>query len=169
MRRVGERHPHILGLPARITAGQVRVAEQARRRMAEHLGRDIAVAVSPFANGEVAAFALVAVAAKDRERNDDPVARLELLVLGADFHHLAHELVAYDVAGLHAWHEAVVEMQIGTANRAARHLDDGVARVLDLRIRNSVATDVLFPVPAQRSHPRSPIGAGQPLPFGRGA
>ena len=40
-------------------------------------------------------------------------------------------------------------MQIGAADRAARHLDDGIARVLDARVGNIVAANVFWVVPAQ--------------------
>ena len=114
------------------------------------------VAVGALADREVAALALVALAADDREGDHDAVADLELLVVAADLDHLAHGLVAHDVARLHAGHEAVVEVQVRAADRAARHLDDGVAGVLDLRIGHRVVADVLFAVPAQRAHVRPP-------------
>jgi hypothetical protein len=34
--------------------------------------------------------------------------------------------VTHDIAVLHARHVSVVEMQVGAADRATRHLDDGV-------------------------------------------
>ena len=103
--------------------------------VAEDEVAEVLVAVGALADRPVAAPALLALAAADRERDDDAVADLELLVLGADLDHLAHELVADDVARLHAGHEAVVEVQVGAADRAAGGLDDGVARVLDRRDR----------------------------------
>ena len=60
--------------------------------------------------------------------------------------------MADDVAGLHAGHEAVVEVQVGAADRAARDLDDRVAGILDLRVGNSVAADVRGAVPDQGFH-----------------
>jgi hypothetical protein len=84
--------------------------------------------------------------------HDDPVADLQLLVRGADLDHFAHELVAHDVALLHARHEAVEEVQVGAADGAGRDLDDGVAAVLDLRVRDGVAADVLLAVPAKCLH-----------------
>ena len=64
-----------------------------------------------------------------------------------DLHDLAHELVAEDVAALHGGHEAVVEMQVGAADGAGGDLDDGVARMLDLRVGDRVAADVVLAVP----------------------
>ena len=45
VRRVGKGNAQIFGLPARIAAGQMRVAEQAGRRVAEHLVGEILLAV----------------------------------------------------------------------------------------------------------------------------
>ena len=52
VRRVGEGHAQILGLAAGIAAGQVRVAEQARRRVAEHLVGEVLLAVGRLADGD---------------------------------------------------------------------------------------------------------------------
>src|SRR5688572_32496129 len=49
---------------------------------------------------------------------------------------LAHELVAEDVALEHRRDEAVVEVQVGAADRGRGDTHDGVARVDDLGIRN---------------------------------
>jgi hypothetical protein len=155
--RVGERHAQVLGLPALVAAGQVGVAEQAGRGVPEDLVGQILVAVGRLAHRVVAAVALVALAAGDRERDDDAVADLELaLGLGPDLDHLAHRLVAHHVAALHAGHEAVEEVQVGAADRRARDLHDRVARVFDLGIGHRVAADVLRAVPDQRAHDVSP-------------
>ena len=75
---------------------------------------------------------------------------------GADLDHLAHHLVAHDVAGQHRRDEIVKEMKVRAADGAARHLDDGIARILDLRIRDGVAADVFLAVPNQRFHLMAP-------------
>jgi hypothetical protein len=155
-RHVGIGHAHVFGLAAGIAAGQVRVAEQTRRGMAEHLVGDVLVAIAAFADRPVAALALLALSATDREWDHDPVADLQLLVFTTDLDDLAHELVAHDVARLHAGHEAVVEMQVGTADGAARDPDDRITRMLDLRIGNFIAADVGLTVPAQGPHDASP-------------
>ena len=65
--------------------------------------------------------------------------------------------MTHDIAVLHAGHVAVVEMQVGAADRATRHLDDGISRMFDLGIGNLIATDVLGAVPAQGLHCSSPF------------
>ena len=155
---VGEGYAQIFGLAARIAAGQMRVAEKARGRVSEHLVGEMALAVGGLAHREIAALALVAFAANDREGHDDAVALLQLAVdAGADLDHFAHGLVAHDVAGQHARNEVVKEVQVGAADGAARDLDDRVARILDLRVGDGVAPDVLLAVPDQRLHRSSSV------------
>jgi hypothetical protein len=152
---VGERNAQILGLAAGIAAGEVGVAEQARRRVAEGGGRDLLVAVGGLADGEVAPFALVALAADDGEGDHHPVADLQLVTrLRPDLDDLPHGFVAHNVAALHAGHEVVVEVQVGAADGAARDLDDGVPRLLDHRIGHLVAADVRGAMPDQSLHRR---------------
>ena len=128
------------------------IAEQARGAVAEHFIGDVLVAVGALAHRPVAAPALVAFAAADGERHHHAVADLELPVFRPDLDHLTHELVAEDVAAHHAGDEAVEEVQVRAADRAGGHLHDGIARVLDARIGNVVAADVLLAVPAERFH-----------------
>ena len=104
------------------------------------------------------ALALVAFAADDRERDNDAVADLQcLFAVGYHLHDLPHELVTHDIAVLHAGHVAVVEMQVGAADRATRHLDDGISRMFDLGIGNLIATYVLGAVRAEGLHCSSPF------------
>ena len=114
----------------------------------------------------VAALALLAFAADDREGHDDPVALLEVAVdAGADLDDLAHHLVAHDVAGQHGGNEVVKEMKVGAADGAARHLDDGVARILDLGIGDGVAADIFLSVPNERFHLMAPDRVRAPIDF----
>ena len=57
-----------------------------------------------------------------------------------------------DVAALHRRHEAVVEMQVGAADRGRGDAHDGVARVQDLRVRDVLDPDVLGAFPAVGKH-----------------
>jgi len=56
--------------------------------------------------------------------------------------------MAEDVAALHGRLVSVEQMKVGAADGAGRDLNDSVARVLDLGIRNSIYPDVAFSVPA---------------------
>ena len=60
--------------------------------------------------------------------------------------------MAENVAALHRWLIAVEQMQVGAADRAGRNLDDCVARMLNLGIRNGVDADVAFSVPTKCAH-----------------
>src|ERR1700730_11610964 len=110
-------------------------------------------AIGGLANRKIAALALLALAADDGEGNDDAITLLEPAVharTGLD--HLSHHLVTHDVAWQHRRDEIVEQMKVGTADRAARHLDDRVTGILDFRIRHRVASNVLLAVPDERSH-----------------
>ena len=48
------------------------------------------------------------------------------------------------VARFHAGNNAVKDMQIRAANGARGHLDDHVPGVLDNRVRNRIAADIVF-------------------------
>jgi len=67
-------------------------------------------AIGTLAKRELAPLALSALAAGDRERNNDAVADLELGITSADFDHFAHGLVPHDIASVHAGDKAAVEM-----------------------------------------------------------
>lgn len=85
-----------------------------------------------FADRKVPALALVTFPANDGEGNDDAVSLPKRAVYpGSNFHHLTHHFVTHNVAWQNCRNEVVIEMQVRAADRAARHLDDDVARVLD--------------------------------------
>src|SRR5215207_7125399 len=108
------------------------VAKQTRSRVAECLVCEILVAVRRFADGEVSAPGLLAFAANNGEGNHGPVPHLERFPCGGhDLHDLTHGLMAHDIAGFHAGHEMIVEVQVRAAVGATRNLDDGVPLVLD--------------------------------------
>src|SRR3984957_11074364 len=151
-RDIGHGHAHIFGLAARVAACEVGVAKQAGRRVAELRGRHRRVAVGALADGIVAQLALPALAAIDIEGNDDPIALPELRMSRARLDHLAHELVPEDIAALHRRHQAIHQMKVRAADRAARHLDDDISTVLDFRVGNLVAANIVRAVPAERLH-----------------
>ncbi|MFK5596338.1 hypothetical protein ACFZ8E_04950 [Methylobacterium sp. HMF5984] len=60
--------------------------------------------------------------------------------------------MTHDVAREHGGDEVVKQMQIRSADRAARDFDDQIAIRFDLRIGDAVAANVFFPVPDEGSH-----------------
>ena len=153
---VGVGHAQVLRLATGIAAEHVGIAEQAGRRMSPQLLGHLVIRVRALAARKEALLAEEALAAGDRERHHDAVADFELLVFGADLDHLAHGLMAEDVALFHRGHDAVEQMQVRAADGAGRHLDDGIASVLDLGIRHGLAANVVLAVPGQRLHRKSP-------------
>src|SRR4051812_14644588 len=154
MRGVRKGDTQIFRLAAGIPAGQMSIAKQSRGGVAERLVRETLVAVCRFAHGKVSALALLAFAANDGEGYDDPIPHIEgFPCRRPDLDDLAHRLMAHDVAGFHARHEMIVEMEVRAADSAARNLDDRVALVLDPRIRYAIAADVGGAVPNECLHP----------------
>ena len=128
---VGKRHARVFRLAAGIAAVHVRVAEQTRRGIAVQLLGHPGIRIRVVAQRPELLLAEVAAAAGDGERHDDAIADLEPRVVFADLDDFAHELVAEDVALLHRRDVAVVDVQVGSADRRRRDLDDGVARIED--------------------------------------
>lgn len=116
--------------------------------MPEHFVSSGFIAVCPLADREIASATLVAFAANDSEGDDDAVSHLQSLVLRAHFHDFAHELVTHDVALLHARYETIKQMKVGATDGTTCHFDDRIAGVLDARVGNGVAADVMFSMPA---------------------
>jgi len=79
--------------------------------------------------------------------HDDPVADLEVGDLGPELDHLAHVFMTKDVVAFHGRLVAVERVEVGTTDGAGRDLDDRIAGMPDLRIRNSVHPNVAFSVP----------------------
>jgi hypothetical protein len=78
-----------------------------------------------------------------------PIPNLKLTVVWSDLGDLTHEFVAKYVALFHEADVTVHQVQVRTADGARRHLDDGVAPVFDLGIRNVVAADIVLVVPTK--------------------
>src|SRR5690349_1515653 len=111
------------------------------------------IAVCPFADREIPASALLALAADDGEGDHNAVPDLQFAFYRrADFDDLPHCLVAHDVTRLHCRVEVIEKMQIQAADRAARHFDYSGAVTLDPRIGNRIATYITGPMPNEGSH-----------------
>ena len=152
---VRERHARVLGLASGIAAVHVRIAEQARPRVAADLFGHPRVGVRVVAERPELLLAEVAAAAGNRERHDDAIADFEVAVLATDLDDLAHELVAEDVALLHRRDIAAVDVEIGSTDRGCSDFHDRVARVQQLGIRDVLDADIFFAVVADGFHRRS--------------
>ncbi len=155
----GEWHAHVLGLAARVSAGDMRIAEQARGGVAEEGLGQVRIAIGGLADGEVAFPALLAFAADHLERHDHPVADLEALGPGfrARLHDFPHGFVAHDVAGAHGRHHSVHQVQVRATDARRGDPDDRVLRVFDDGIGDGLAAEVLLALPADRLHLGAPI------------
>jgi hypothetical protein len=63
--------------------------------------------VGAFAAREITTLAEEAFSTRDRERDDDPVADFQALVLRTDFDQFAHDLVAEHIARFHRRNDAI--------------------------------------------------------------
>jgi hypothetical protein len=57
------------------------------------------------------------LAARNRERNNDPVALIQIADGATRFNNLTHELVSENITVLHGWDVASVNVKVGSANR----------------------------------------------------
>src|SRR5690606_22997587 len=106
-----------------------------RMRIAEDAGRDLAVRVRILAEPEEVALAEVATPARDVERDDDPVAPLQVAHARTDLLDDAGELVAEGAPHAGVRDQPPVEVQIRAAERRCGHTQDHVVRVLDPGVR----------------------------------
>ena len=105
-------------------------------------------AILAFGGREQPFLAEPALAAADGERRHYPVADLKVGRFRSEFDDLAHIFVAKNVTALHCRLISIQEMQVRAKDCTRGNLDDGITRMLDLRIRNRVHPDVAFSVPA---------------------
>src|SRR5439155_394648 len=103
-------------------------------------------------------LAEIAVAAGDREGNDDAIAALQFVIAGPDFNDLAHELVPENVSRLHRRHVAIEQVQIRAADRARGDADDCIARIEDRRVGHALDANVIPAVPHKCLHAAPPRG-----------
>jgi len=145
---VGVRHPDIFGLPAGVTAGEMRVSERGAHRVSHQEPRGVhrLCGVAVVAGAELLLLAEEAIATADGERNDDPLTFLQR-TFRSDFHNLAHEFVAEDVARPKRRDIAVVQVKVRTADRGRGDAQDGVSRVDDFGIGHGLDAHVVATLP----------------------
>src|SRR5690349_6088566 len=96
------------------------------------------------------------VAARDRKRHHHAIADLEIRYFASDLNDLTHELVTENVAALHRRNEAVVHVQVRSANRRRRDLHDRVALVQYLRLGHVFNAETRLAIPTICFHYISP-------------
>src|SRR5690349_14215552 len=89
---------------------------------------------------------------RDGERNDNPVTALHVFHFPADFNHLAHELVAENVARFHGRNIAIIKMKVRSTDRGTRDPDYRITRVENLGIIDGLDTHLFFSLPTKRLH-----------------
>ena len=94
----------------------------------------------------------LAIPARDRERHDYSIAALQVRYAFSCIFDNPHELVPENVAFFHCRDEAVVQMQIRSANGRACNLDDGIVRVQDRRVADVVNLNLATSHPTERFH-----------------
>src|SRR5919202_3931144 len=149
---IGKGHAGILGLPARVAADEVGVAEDAAGRIAPELFGQGSIRVRVITERPKSPFAEETVAACDRKGHNHTVTLPQILHLTPKLDDLAHELVAEDITFLHRRDIAIVEMEIGAANGGRRDFDNGIARVENLRIGDCLDPHIGDAVPADSFH-----------------
>ena len=149
---VGEGDANVLGLAAVVAAEEVRVPEEGARAVADRGLLEPGVGVAVVAGAGDVLLAEPAPAAGDAEGDDDAVADLEVVDVGAELDDLAHELVPEDVVLLHRRDVAVVQVQVAPADGGARHAQDRVAAVEDLGIGHVFDAHILLAHPADGLH-----------------
>src|SRR5690606_15443310 len=105
-------HAYIFRLTARKAAEQVRIAEQAGRRMSHHFRRPLGVRIGFIAEGEKGSLTEIALATGNGERNNNAVADIQPGNGRAFLDDLAHEFMAEDVAFLHSGRQPVIEVKV---------------------------------------------------------
>src|SRR4051812_19246623 len=111
MRGISERHAEVFRLSARIASSEMSISEQTCGSVAKRLVGKAFVAVRAFAHREVPAFALIALAADDREGDYDTITYGERGPgAGAYFDDFSHGFMTHDISGLHSRHEMVEQV-----------------------------------------------------------
>jgi hypothetical protein len=131
-----------------VAAKHVAESEQASGGLTHGLCSHFGIGVGTVATGKKALLAEPALPAANGKGNDDAIADLEIFDFGAQFNNLAHVLVAENVTPLHRWLVTVDEVKVRPTDGAGADLDDRIAGMLYLGIRNGIYSDVAFSVPA---------------------
>src|ERR1044072_7266551 len=130
----------------------MRISKDSRARVAKRLLSHPRIRVRVLTKGKQLLLAEETTATRDRKWHHNTVAHFQISHFTTHFHNLAHELMTENIALLHRGNETIVEVQIGTADCRRRDLQDRVALVEDLRIRNLLDAHRRFAIPTVCSH-----------------
>ena len=147
---VGERHADVLRLAARVAAVEVRVAEQARAARSRR---------APPPSRRSGSSCRRATSGPARQKKQPPHAIGNGTTTRSPRRRFVTPAPTSTTSpmnswprmspGLHRRDEAVVEVEVGAADRGRGHADDRVARIEDRRIRDRLDADV--PGPCQQT------------------
>jgi hypothetical protein len=96
--------------------------------MAPEFGGHLGIGIRAFADRIQAALAEKTRSASDGKRDDDAVADLHAAHVGAGRDDLAHEFMSEDIALFQRRNDAVVQVQVGAADRGQRDAYDLASR-----------------------------------------
>src|SRR3954462_15334456 len=114
----------------------MRIPKYSSRRMPPHLFSHPGVWIRILANREQPLLTGKTAATSNRKWDDDSVSLFEVIHPTAHFYDLAHELMAQDIALLHARNISVVQMKIGVADRGRCDSHNRISIVQNLRVGN---------------------------------
>lgn len=98
--RPSEWHARVLGLSAGVATHHVGVSEEAGPKVTISGLHQVGIGIGAVAGGPEFLLAEKTVAARNGERDDNPVAALEIFHFLSYFFNNAHELVSHDVADM---------------------------------------------------------------------
>src|SRR4029453_185627 len=93
-----------------------------------------------------------ASAAGNSERNDDPVAYLQIRYSSSHFYHFTHELMTEYIALFHCRNVTIVKMKVRAADCCGADFDNCVMGIYDGRVRNIHDLNVVFSIPTNCFH-----------------
>ena len=158
---VAVRHPHVLGLPAGVTAVEVAVAKQPCTRGGVLFVEDGAASrIGVLAGREQGFVAIEAGPAGDDERHHHAITRAQRRHCRAHLFHDTHEFMAEDVAVLHARDLSPVDVQVRAADGRGSDAQQHIVLCEQHGVGHVFHAHVLGALVGERFHAITPSMAG---------